>query len=114
MSTSSQKQALLDAVSQLRSAEQLLLQATRAMSDPAKLIQANTEYTHLDSCLSQMFHAQALADDATFDSAVTVLKQRSATLQADADAINAIIKDVAVGAKIIGYVTKAAQIIAAL
>jgi len=114
MSTTSQKQSLLDAVGQIRSAEQLLLTQSRNTTDPATLIQLNTEYSHLDSYLSQILHAQAISDDAEFDNATAALKQQAATLSADEAAIKKIVGDVATAGKIAGYIAKALQIIASL
>ncbi len=114
MSTTSQKQSLINAVGQIRSAEQLLLQASRSMSDPAKLIQVNTEYTHLDSYLSQILHTQAITDDVEFDNATTALKAQASTLSADAPALQKIISDVATAEKIVGYISQAIQIIGTL
>ena len=114
MPTTSQKQSLLDAVAQIRAAEQVLLQMSRSTSDIAKLIQINTEYTHLDSCLSQILHAQAIADDGEFNSAAAALKTRSSALCTEMENINAIVDDVALAAKIVGSVAQAAKIIATL
>jgi hypothetical protein len=109
-----QKQGLLDAVNQIRSAEQLLLQASRVTSDPATLIQINTEYAHMDSFLSQMLHAQALADDAEFSRAVTALKGQISTLSADEASMKKIIDDIATAGKVVAYIVKAIEIITKL
>ena len=50
------KQTLLDAIGQIRAAQTLLLDASRSMSSIEDLIKINTEYTHLDSFLSQILH----------------------------------------------------------
>lgn len=114
MSTADQKQALIDAVNQIRLAEQSLLEASRATSDIAKLIQINTEYSHLDSYLSQILHAQALTDETEFGNATAALKGQASALSADEDAIKKIVDDVAVAGKIFGYITQAIQIIGKL
>ena len=114
MPMSEQKQALLDAVTAIRSAQQALLQASRNTSDAAQLIQINTEYTHLDSCLSQLLHAQALSDDAEFGNACIALKTQSANLQAEVEGIDKVIKDVALAGKVVGFVAQAAKIIATM
>lgn len=114
MPSPEKKQALLDAVTQLRSAELLLLDESRATSDVGRLIQINTEYTHLDSCMSQMLHAQALADDAEFNGATAALKTQAAALQLEQQDIRKIVANVENAARIVGYVGRAAQIIAAL
>lgn len=114
MSTTSQKQSLLEAVGNLRAAEQMLLTESRNTSDVAKLIQLNTEYSHLDSYLSQILHAQALTDDHEFDSATSALKAHADVLAADEAAIKKVVGDVATAGKVIGYITKAIQIIGTL
>ena len=108
------KQTLIDAISQIRSAEQLLIAASRSASDPVTLIQINTEYSHLDSYLSQMLHAQALTDDTDFGKATTALKSQISALTSNEESIKKIIGDVASAAKILGYLTKAVEIIGTL
>jgi|KBSMisStandDraft_5_1062788.scaffolds.fasta_scaffold988376_1 hypothetical protein len=114
MPTTTQKQSLLDAVAQIRAAEQVLLEMSRSTSDVAKLIQINTEYTHLDSCLSQILHAQALVDDGEFDTATAALKVQTTSLCEEMETIDRIVNDVALAAKIAGSVAQAAKIIATL
>jgi phosphoribosylcarboxyaminoimidazole (NCAIR) mutase len=114
MANDAQKQTLLNAASLIRAAEQLLVQASRASSDPAKLMQINTEYTQLDSFLSQLLHAQAIADDADFASATAALKQQAATLQAEESDIKVIVADVGKAAQIAGYIAQALSLIATL
>lgn len=114
MAIADQKKTLLDSVSQLRLAEQQLVQASRATTDPAALMKINTEYSQLDSFISQMLHAQAAADDADFTNAVVALKQQAATLQTQEDDIKKIVTDVGTAAKIAGYVAQALAFIATL
>lgn len=114
MPTPVQKQSLIDAVSQIRSAEQVLLEASRSMSDPVKLIQINTEYAHLDSYLSQMLHAQAISDDAEFGNAMASLKAQISALSVEADSLKKIVDDVAMAGKIVGYIVKAIEIVGKL
>jgi len=114
MPNDTQKQSLLDAVTKIRLAEQLLVQASHATSDPATLTQISIEYNQLDSFLSQLLHAQAIADDADFASATTALKQQSATLQAEEDDFKKTINDVKTAAQIAGYIADALGIIAKL
>src|SRR5574340_84178 len=104
MPSDTQKQSLLDAVTKIRLAEQLLVQASRATSDSGKLTQISIEYNQLDSFLSQLLHAQAIADDADFAAAATSLKQQAATLQADENDIKKIVTDVKTAAQIAGYI----------
>ncbi len=114
MPTDAQKQALLDAVAQIRSAEQVLIQSSRASADPATLMKINTEYSQLDSFLSQMLHAQATADDDDFDALATALQQQVATLQAEEAQMQAIVGDVGKAAQICGYVAEALVYVAKL
>jgi hypothetical protein len=114
MPTDTQKQALLDAVGQIRSAEQVLIQACRASADPATLTKINTEYSQLDSFLSQMLHAQATADDDDFEAVVTALQQQVATLQVQENQMQAIVGDVAKAAQIAGYIAQALTYVAKL
>ena len=108
------KQSLLDATTALRSAEQLLLQASRTMTDPAQLVQVNLEYAHLDSYLSQILHTLAISDDDDFDQAAGTLKTQSSTIAADAQAIAKIIKDAATADKVIGLIAQATAAVAKL
>lgn len=101
-------------VSNIRSAEVLIVQASRQTSDAAKLIQLNTEYSALDSYLSQVLHTLALLDDSLFASATNALKQQAAILQQEEEDIKKIVDDIALAAKIAGYLAQAAQIAAML
>ena len=114
MSTTSQKQDLLDAVTELRSAEQLLLAQSRTTSDVPTLIQLNTEYSHLDSYISQLLHTQAIDDDVQFDNATAALKQQVSALSTDLDAIEKIVGDVTTAGKIVGYIAQAVTIVGTL
>jgi len=114
MADEAQKDTLLNTVASIRAAELLLLQASRASSDPVTLIKINTEYSHLDSLLSQLLHAQAIADDADFANAVTALKQQAAGLQVEEDDIKKIVANVAAAAEVAGYMAQAASLIATL
>lgn len=114
MANEAQKQTLLNAVSLIRSAEQLLLQASRASSDPATLTKISIEYNQLDSFLSQIIHAQAIADDASFTAAVGALKQQATVLETEEADIKKIVTDVGTAAQIVGYLAQAATFIATL
>jgi predicted negative regulator of RcsB-dependent stress response len=114
MSKDAQKQSLLDAVTQLRLAEQLLIQASRATSDIPTLMQINVEYSHLDSFLSQLLQAQAIADDTDFAHAISSLKQQGSILQTEEDDIKKVVADVGTAARIAGYLVQTASIIAKL
>jgi len=98
----------------IRSAEQLLVQASRATSDPATLTKISIEYNQLDSFLSQLLRAQAISDDAEFSNATAALKNQASMLDADEQDIKKIIDNVATAAKIVGYIAEAMTIIAKL
>jgi hypothetical protein len=114
MSNDAQKQTLLNAVSLIRSAEQLLMQVSRASTDPVIIMKIVSEYNQLDSFLSQLLHAQAIADDADFASATAALKQQAATLQAEEDDIKTIVTDVGIAAQVVGYIAQALAFIATI
>lgn len=106
------KQNLLDAVTNIRSAELSLKQASQTTADPGTLTKISIEFNHLDSFLSQILHIQAIADDKDFASATIALKQQAATLQADENNIKKIVNDVKVSAQIVGYIAQAIALIA--
>lgn len=114
MADDDSKQALYDAVTALRAAEQLLLDASRSMTDPAQLIQLNLEYTHLDSYLSQILHTLAITDETDFARSSAALKTQSTTLAADIQQIQKVIKDAATADKVIGLITQATAAVAKL
>ena len=114
MANNAQKQNLVNAVSLIRAAEQMFVEASRASTDANRSIQINTEYQHLDSLLSQLIQAQAIADDADFQSATAALKQQATALQAEQAQIQAIVNDVAIAAKIAGFLAQAASFLATL
>lgn len=114
MPNDTQRQTLASAVAMIRAAEQALLQAGQNSTDAVELGKINLQYSHLDSLMSQLLHAQAVADDTAFAATTAALKQQAATLQAQEDAIKKIISDVALAAQIIGYITQAAGFIAGL
>lgn len=108
------RQNLSQIVSNIRAAEVLLLQSSRATSDPATLIKINTEYQALDSYLSQILNAQATADDQAFESAINALKLQISSLQQEESHIKAIVADVATAAQILGYISQAISVVAML
>jgi hypothetical protein len=114
MPTQEQIQNVNSAVAQLRSAEVLLLQASRRTGDDTRLIQINNEYCLLDTVITQLVSAAAAADDTTFRATTGELKQQAQGLDQDQDNIKKIVGDVATAAEIAGYVAQAATIIAAL
>jgi hypothetical protein len=114
MATQTQLQDVNDAVSQLRSAEVLLLEASRHTGDDTRLIQINNEYCLLDTVITQLVSAASAADDRSFQGAIGPLKQQAKALDEDENNIKKIVGDVETAAKIAGYVARVATIIAAL
>jgi hypothetical protein len=114
MPTPEQGKSLLDAVSEIRAAQDLLREASYAASDVAVLIKINTAYTHLDSVITQTLHAQTVTDDVLFAGAVDALKQEASRLAAEEAQVKSIIADVNKAAKIVGYIGQAAGLIAGL
>ncbi len=104
------RQNLALIVSNIRAAEQLLLQASRATGDPVTLMKINTEYQALDSYLSQVLNAQMTSDDQLFQTATNALKQQASSLQQEEANIKAIIGDVEVAAQILGFIAQAAAV----
>jgi hypothetical protein len=114
MPTPDQGKSLLDAVSEIRSAQGLLREASYATSDVAVLIKINTTYTHLDSVITQMLHAQTVTDDVLFAGTVNALKQEASKLAAEEAQVRSIIADVNTAAKIVGYIGQAVGLLAGL
>ena len=114
MPTSSQQTNISDAITSIRSAENILTQQIRVEEDTLTAIKLTNEFTNLESILSQLLHAQNSADDASFAAATASLKTGADVLQADEAIIKKIIGDVATAAKLIGYITQALTFIAKL
>ena len=114
MPTLNQQTAVAGAINAIRSAENLLTDQIQASNDTLIAIKLTHEYNNLDSFLSELLHAQNSADDATFANATDALKSRTEGLQADEAAIKAIINDLEIAAKVLGYITQALGFIAKL
>ena len=112
MSKESQKQQLLSAVNSLRIAERLLMQASRDSTDPVILASINSEYTQLDSFLSQIMHCIAIADDNVFADASAALKKQAMTVQAREEDFKRIAAGVNTAAQIVGCIGEALAFIA--
>ena len=114
MPTLSQQTAIKAAVDAIRNAEDVLTDQIRSSTDALTAIKLTNEYNNLDSYLSELLHAQNAADDATFANATTALQSRLSGLEADEKAIQTIITDVAIAAKVIGFIANAVKFIAKL
>ena len=58
MPTSSQQTNISDAITSIRSAENILTQQIRVEEDTLTAIKLTNEFTNLESILSQLLHAQ--------------------------------------------------------
>ena len=114
MPTQDQKSCIASAVLAIRNAQNLIHQQINASSDVQVSIKLQNQYSGLDSCLSQLLHAQNVADDAIFSGAIAVLKSQTAGLQKDDVTIKKIIADVATADKVLGYISQALGFIAKL
>lgn len=114
MPTEAQSKAISTAISSIRSAEDSLLDQGRQTTDPLVTTKISNEYSALDSVLTQLSHAQAIADDGLFQKAAAALQQEAVRLGAQAKAISGIIDDVGVAGKIAGYIAQAATALASL
>jgi hypothetical protein len=112
MSLDDQKQSLLRAVTCVRSAETLLMQAGRDTADPAVLAKIDEEYDRLDSFLSQLLHCIAIIDDRIFADTAVTLKNEAQLLQASEDRFKAIGIGVNTAAQIVGFITEALSLVA--
>jgi hypothetical protein len=112
MSLDDQKKLLLDAVTCIRSAETMLMQAGRDTADPAVLAKIDEEYDRLDSFLSQVLHCIAIIDDRMFADTAVTLKNEAQLLQAREEHFKAIGIGVNTAAQIVGCITEALTLVA--
>ena len=114
MPTLNQQTLVSQAINAIRSAENLLTDQIQSSSDTLMAIKLTHEYNNLDSYLSELLAAQNAADDVKFANATQALQARADGLEADEKTINAIVGDVGVAGKIVGYITQALGLIAKL
>lgn len=114
MPTKFQQTNIADAITAIRSAQNLLQEQINMTTDVLQCIKLNNQYNGLDSCLSQLLHAQNATDDGVFASTVMTLKSQTAGLQKDEATINRIISDVGAAGKLVDYISKALTCIAGL
>ncbi|MGZ2747258.1 hypothetical protein [Burkholderia stagnalis] len=103
-----------DIVQQLNAVLGELMTASRATSDPVRLLQLNSEICAAQTCLSQAVQAQIASDDATFVATTRTLKAQSTILEGMRQQISQIIADVAAAARVIGYLVSAIGLITKL
>jgi len=108
------KQSLSNASQLISNAVSLLLQASRASTDPVALLKIHNEIVYLNTITTNVAQIMVIADDATFDTATAALKQQAATLQSQAEAIGAVAADAATAAQITGWIVQAVAFIAVL
>ncbi len=114
MPTLNQQTSVTNAINAIRDAENLLTQQIQSTGDTLKAIKLTHEYNNLDSYLSELLHAQNASDDVSFTNAVQALQTRISGLQADQKRMKAIISDVGIAAKVVGYITQALAFIGKL
>lgn len=91
-----------------------LLTAARNTTDTAKLLQINSEYAAVQTCMFQATQAQMAIDDATFSQATSALDTQSRMLVGMEKQISGIVSDVALAGRITGYLVQAVSLIAKL
>lgn len=114
MPTLSQQRNVSDAVSAIRSAQNLLQEQINCETETVPIIKLTNQYHSLDSNLSLLLHAQNATDDAIFSAAAATLKSQTSGLQMDEAAIKDIIDDIGTATKVIGYIEQALGYIAKL
>lgn len=114
MADKARKEALQKAISDVESARKLVKKAGRESTDPEAAMKLADEHAELDAFLSQLQHALALANDAEFTQVTAALKKEAALLQARADHLKKIIKDVGTAGKVVGFIAQAASAVAKL
>jgi hypothetical protein len=91
-----------------------LVSASRATADAVKLSQIANEATAVQTLIGQATQAQTAADNTQFGQITLSLKSQATVLQGMAAQITAIVADVALAGQIVGYITQALSLIAAL
>ena len=114
MPTPDQCSYIKEAILAIRDAQHLLTQEINVTSDLMTGIRLNHEYQHLDSCVSQLLHAQNVADDAIFSQMIATIKPQTTRLQADENTIKGLISDVETANEVVGCIIKALGFIAKL
>ena len=89
-----------------------LLNAARGTADPTKLIQINNEYAAVQTCMFQASQAQMASDDVSFSQATSVLNSQADMLVGMERQITAIVSDVALAGRIVGYIAQIASLVA--
>lgn len=114
MPTLTQQTNIASAIAAIRAAEEILTRQNRLATDVLTSIKLTHEYSNLDSYLSQLLHAQNSADDVGFANATAALQSQVSGLQADENAIKAIVGDFQTAASIIDYISQAVTLITKL
>ena len=114
MPTPDQRSDIKDAILAIRDAQHLLTQEINVTSDLMTGIRLNHEYQNLDSCVSQLLHAQNVADDTIFSQMLAAITPQTKRLQADENTIKGLISNVATADEVVGCITKALSFIVKL
>ena len=114
MPTPDQRTTIENSIVSIQAAQAALTRASLASSDSLELGKIQSQYTYLDSLLTQLVHTRLVTDDAVFDQAAATIKQTADHLNDQATSIGNVVSDVAEGGRIAGYLTQAATFIAAL
>jgi hypothetical protein len=91
-----------------------LLGASRASSDPVKLVQIANEMSAIQTLINQAAQAQAAANDSLYNQATTSLKTQATMLQDMAAHIAKIVDDVNRAGTIAGYIAQALAVLGKL
>lgn len=110
----SPRDIILKAIAAIRAANNLLLNASRATSNPNNLAKIQIEHSNLNALLNQLSNIYAIADDALFANATNQLKNQASALQNAENYIKQISNIVETAAQIAGYIAQAATFIAKL
>lgn len=114
MPTSAQQSDTLQAIDNIRQAQELIKQQIEIAPDTKSLIRFNKELQALDAVISELNHAQNAKNDTAFAAATVAIKKQANNLKKDADKTKKFIENVQTAAKYVGYITKAFDFIAKL
>jgi hypothetical protein len=114
MATDTQADSLIDALSEIRSAECALDDIIAEATTPSEMGGLSMVYSQLTATANMIVQAQIAADEATFAHVTAGLKAQSTVLQQNEATIQKITKDVDRAAEVAGYLAKAAGLIVSL
>jgi predicted negative regulator of RcsB-dependent stress response len=106
MPTQTQLENVDAAISNIRAAEQVLDGLIASTGDADRLEQLQSSYTVLNGMLTALLQAQTNLDDAAFEGATAKLKVTANQVKAQEALIQKAVADVALAAKVLGYVAQ--------